>query len=193
MKALLAIKKGMTQVFVGDKSVPVTLLEVNNCVVSKVFENGVELGLGKKSGRLSKALLGNYKDLGYVPMFREYFGGKQESQVGDKVEVSVFEEGTKVSISGTTKGKGFTGVVKRWGFHGGPKTHGQSDKWRSPGAIGSGTQIGRVLKNQKMAGRKGNSQKTLNSRPVVKIVDNTIMVAGAVPGNNGDLVVIYSK
>jgi len=92
-----------------------------------------------------------------------------------------------------SKGKGFAGVVKRWGFAGGPKTHGQSDRHRAPGSIGAGTTPGRVLKGKKMAGRKGGDTVTLLNKEIVDIKDNYILVSGPVPGSNGDLVAIYSE
>lgn len=101
--------------------------------------------------------------------------------------------GDEVSISGISKGKGFTGVVKRWGFHGGPKTHGQSDRHRAPGSIGAGTDPGRVWKGQKMAGRMGNQKVTLKKVPVIEIDEarKIIKLKGPVPGSRGSRITIH--
>ncbi|KKR05641.1 MAG: 50S ribosomal protein L3 [candidate division WS6 bacterium GW2011_GWF2_39_15] len=193
MKAIIGIKKGMTRVFKGEKSVPVTVVDVTGCVVSHKDDKGLELGVGKKR-KNNKALEGKYKALGYVPMLREYvFGLTGEMQVGQEVKADTFAEGEKVSIMGITKGKGFAGVVKRYGFAGGPKTHGQSDRHRAPGSIGAGTTPGRVLKGKRMAGHLGTKTVTLNGREVVSIVDSFLLLSGPIPGNRGDKVVIYTK
>ncbi|HRI06064.1 MAG TPA: 50S ribosomal protein L3 [Candidatus Dojkabacteria bacterium] len=193
MKAIIGIKKGMTRVFKGEKSVPVTVVDVSGCVVSLKDSNGVELAVGKKV-KSNKALTGKYKTIGFVPMYREYFHGlTQEAEVGTEVKPEVFTQGEKVTITGITKGKGFAGVVKRYGFAGGPRTHGQSDRQRAPGSIGAGTTPGRVLKGKRMAGHLGTKTVTLNDREVVDIIDSYILLSGPVPGNNGDKVVIYTK
>ena len=100
--------------------------------------------------------------------------------------------GDKVTITGFSKGKGFAGVVKRWGFHGGPKTHGQSDRHRAPGSIGAGTDPGRVWKGQKMAGRMGNRKVTLKKVPVVELdeAQKIVKFKGPLPGNRGSKIVI---
>lgn len=191
MKKILGIKKGMTRIFREDKAVPVTIIDAGNCVVAFKDEKGIELGIGKVRG--NKALKGKYSKLGYVPAFREYFSGDFEMNVGDAVKPEDFSSGLKVSIGGTSKGKGFAGVVKRWGFHGGPKTHGQSDKHRSPGSIGAGTTPGRVYKGTKMSGRMGGDQITLNNREIVDVVDSYLLVSGPVPGKIGSFVTIVEK
>src|SRR3989338_9041385 len=101
-----------------------------------------------------------------------------------------FIPGDKIKVTGTTKGRGFTGVVKRWGFRGGPKTHGQSDRHRAPGSIGQGTTPGRVFKGKKMAGRSGSSTKTITGLKVVRVdaEKNELLVSGAVPGAKGGIV-----
>ncbi len=193
MKAIIGIKKGMTRVFKGEKSVPVTIVDVSGCVVSLKDSEGVEFAVGKGL-KVNKALEGKYKKLKNVPMYREYFYGlKGEYEVGQDVAAETFVPGDKVTISGTTKGKGFTGVVKRYGFKGGPRTHGQSDRLRAPGSIGAGTTPGRVLKGKRMAGHLGMKTVTLDEREVVDIVDTYILLSGPVPGNRGDKVVIYTK
>lgn len=189
MKAILGLKKGMTRVFDGDVSVPVTVVDVTGCVVANITAEGVELGLGKTKG--NKQLQGKYAKLGYVPQFRKMFKIDGELNIAD--EVKFFSEGEKVTVHAEAKGKGFAGVVKRWGFAGGPKTHGQSDRHRAHGSVGAGTDPGRIIKGLKMAGRDGGQNISLKNRKIVKIVENLILVKGPVPGNRGDLVVLSAK
>ena len=121
----------------------------------------------------------------------EIRGEAEEKKVGDSVKVTdIFIPGDKIKVTGTTKGRGFTGVVKRWGFRGGPKTHGQSDRHRAPGSIGQGTTPGRVFKGKKMAGRSGSSTKTITGLKVVRVdaEKNELWVSGAVPGAKGGIV-----
>lgn len=128
---------------------------------------------------------------GKQKFIREIKFSGEEKKVGDIVKIAdIFVNGDKVKATGTTKGKGFTGVVKRWGFHGGPRTHGQSDRHRAPGSIGQGTTPGRVFKGKKMAGRSGGSTKTVSGLKVVKVdgEKNELWVGGAVPGAKGGLV-----
>lgn len=193
MKIVLGIKKGMTRVFKGEKSVPVTVVDIADCVVAYKDAKGIEIGLGKQK-RSNSALKGKYSTLGYVPAFREYFiGDWSDLNVGDAVKPEDFASGLKVSVKGVSKGKGFAGVIKRWGFSGGPKTHGQSDKWRSPGSIGAGTTPGRVQKGLKMSGRMGGDQVTLRNREVVDVVDNYLLISGPIPGSAGKLVTIVEQ
>ncbi len=190
MKAILGRKQGMTRVLQEGKAIPVTIVDTVDCVVSSVEDTMVELALQKKKGK--KTELGKYKDLGFIPKYTRMVKLKGDSpKVGDKIQSSVFSEGDIVTIKSKSKGKGFTGVVKRWGFAGGPKTHGQSDRLRAPGSIGAGTTPGRVFKGKKMAGRMGSDNFTIKNKKVIDIVDNYILLSGSVPGNNGDPVLIY--
>ncbi len=192
MKVILGKKKGMTRVLQEGKSIPVTIVDVEGCVVSFKDGNSVELGLEKSRG--NKASLGKYKALGFVPRYSRNFKDEKNSlKVGDKIEGSVFNPGDIVSIKAKSKGKGFAGVVKRYGFAGGPKTHGQSDRLRAPGSIGAGTTPGRVLKGKKMPGRMGSDNLTLKNKKIVDVVENYLLVSGPVPGNNGDPVLIYGE
>ena len=115
-----------------------------------------------------------------------------EHQVGEVVSVELFTTGQKIDVSGTSKGRGFAGVVKRHHFRGGPKTHGQSDRHRAPGSIGAGTTPGRVWKGQKMAGRMGGERVTVQNLEVVEVVadKNLILIKGSVPGARNGLVYI---
>jgi large subunit ribosomal protein L3 len=194
MKAILGIKKGMTRIFRDDKMVPVTIVDTSSCKVAKRNGNQVELGLLEKR-KPTKTELGQYKDLKYVPRYRKVFIGEfgEEVSAGDDVKAEFFNEGEKVSITGITKGKGFQGVVKRWGFKGGQRTHGQSDRLRAPGSIGAGTDPGRVWKGKKMGGRMGGDVRTFKDREIVGINDQYLLISGSIPGSNGDLVSIFTK
>jgi len=132
---------------------------------------------------------------GKVPAKREYFKGSlgNEVEIGSEIKPDMFTAGDKVTVRGVSKGKGFAGVVKRWKFAGGPKTHGQSDRHRAPGSIGAGTDPGRIVKGKRMAGRKGGDTITLLNREIIDVKDNYLLVSGPVPGAKGDLVVIYAK
>lgn len=205
MKALIAKKIGMTHIFTEEGTqVPVTVLDVSDVKVVKKLMNGetathLEIGAGN-SKKANKAEQGNYKAAGFVPSvkFMVKLGRNtedlQSKEIGTEIGADIFAVGDRIDIIGTSKGKGFQGVVKRWGFHGGPATHGQSDRHRAPGSIGSGTTLGRVFKGQKMAGHMGDEQKTI-SNLVVAGVDaekKLIWVSGSIPGKNGNYVVIKS-
>lgn len=193
MKAVIGIKKGMTRVFKGDKVLPVSVIDISGCILSYLEKDGFELGIGE-SRKANKAISGKYKALKTVPAKREYFKGSlEEKNIGDSIDAEMFNVGDKVVVAGITKGKGFAGVVKRWGFHGGPKTHGQSDRLRAPGSIGAGTDPGRVVKGKKMAGRMGQDTVTLKGREIVDIKDNHLLILGPVPGSKGDLIRIYAE
>ncbi|HOV34578.1 MAG TPA: 50S ribosomal protein L3 [Candidatus Dojkabacteria bacterium] len=194
MKALIGIKKGMTRVFRDNKVVPVTVVDVSNCILSYVEKDGFELGLGEMK-KPNRAMTGKYKVAGRVPAKREYFKGSlgNEVEIGSEIKPDMFTAGDKVTVRGVSKGKGFAGVVKRWKFAGGPKTHGQSDRHRAPGSIGAGTDPGRIVKGKRMAGRKGGDTITLLNREIIDVKDNYLLVSGPVPGAKGDLVVIYAK
>ncbi len=194
MKALIGIKKGMTRVFKEEKIVPVTVIDTNGCTLSHIEPKGFELGIGKKKNP-NRAMKGKYGALNDVPSMRMYFEGALEEGIdpGAEVKAEAFVSGDKVTVVGKSKGKGFAGVVKRWGFAGGPRTHGQSDRLRAPGSIGAGTDPGRVLKGKKMAGRMGQDRITLKDREIVDIKDGLVLILGPVPGSKGDLVGILGE
>jgi large subunit ribosomal protein L3 len=192
MKAILGIKKGMTRVFNQDKAVPVTVVDVNGCKIANIKDEAIELGLGVKK-RPTKAQIGQYKELGFVPKYKCFFKSQlpEGLKIGSDLVGESFNEGDTVVISGISKGKGFAGVVKRHGFKGGPRTHGQSDRLRAPGSIGAGTDPGRVFKGKKMGGRMGSETVTIKNKKIVGINDNLLLISGPIPGSNGDLVKIY--
>lgn len=202
MKALLAQKREMTQIYSEDGSViPVTILDVSDVYVidtknaEKDGYNATILGKGKKKNA-NKPEVGKYKKLGFVPNYiKEIKDLVLETEENSKLSASLFENGEIVSVTGSSKGKGFQGVMKRWNFHGGPKTHGQSDRWRAPGSIGSGTTPGRVYKGKKMAGRMGSEQVTVKNLRVVMVDEKNGLIAikGALPGNKGSYLVIKSQ
>lgn len=185
----------MTQVYEGSKAIPVTVLDQSDCVVASVSDSGYELGLGKKKNP-NKALSGKYKGLGYVPQYRYWISEEAgDLKIGDKVVLTeeMLADLGKVNVKGISKGKGFAGVVKRYKFAGGPKTHGQSDRERAPGSIGAGTDPGRVLKGKRMGGRMGSDSLTIRNKRVVSVKDNYVLLSGAVPGPKGNLVVIETN
>lgn len=185
---LIAKKKNMTQVF-DEKSnvVPVTVLDYSECFVQKGQKNsGNFIAIGKKKHQ-RKSELGIFGQ-GNVP---EY-----SIKVGDDVaEVETLNAGDKVEVTGTSKGKGFAGVVRMWSFKGGKRTHGQSDRERAPGSIGAGTTPGRVFKGKKMGRRKGNEQVKVRGVEIVSIdIENKLMcVKGSIPGSYDSIVVITKK
>ena len=201
MKFILGTKLGMSQVFNDQgKVIPVTLIEAGPVVVTQLKTNekdgyeSVQFGFGKKSkNKLTKPIAGHLKDLGSFRWLREYGPGEVKDggdlKVGDKLDVSVFEIGEKVVLRGTSKGKGFQGVVKRHGFAGLPKTHGTKKKHRSAGSIGSMFPQ-HVRKGKRMAGRMGQDQVTRRNIEIVRIdkENNLIAIKGAVPGARGSLV-----
>jgi len=201
-KGLIGKKLGMTQVFdENGEAVPVTIIEAGPCFVTQIRtlkNNGysaVQLGFGEVEERkLTKGQLGHLTNAKLPPLrfLREFRMKNPEVKVGDKVDVSAFEPGSRVDVVGTSKGKGFAGTVKRYHFKGGPKTHGQSDRLRAPGSIGSTTTPGRVFKGKKMPGHMG-SQRVSSQNIKVVLVDaenNLIAVNGSVPGPKGGLVMV---
>ena len=201
-KGLIGRKVGMTQVFDEDGAArPVTVIEAGPCYVTQVKTvdkdgyTSVQLGFDEvKPKRLTRGQLGHLKrnDLPPLKVLREFRTKSPEVSEGDKFGVDVFEAGERVDVIGISKGRGFAGVVKRYHFAGGPKTHGQSDRQRAPGSLGSGTTPGRVWKGKKLPGRMGNERVTSSNVRVV-LTDperNLIAVDGSVPGPKGGVVVI---
>jgi large subunit ribosomal protein L3 len=199
IQGIIGRKKGMTQVFTEKgEAQAVTLIEAGPCVVVQVKtrENdgydAAQLGFAEFK-TLNSAEKGHVKALGNFRYLREFKLASTEGiSVGDKIDASIFAAGDKVKITGISKGRGFAGVVKRHHFHGGPKTHGQSDRNRAPGSIGSTTTPGRVLKGRRMAGHMGHSRVTITGLEVLSSDSqkNIIMVKGAVPGASNGLVLI---
>jgi len=204
MPGMLAKKLGMTNIFSEDgQIIPVTILEAGPCNVYAVRSKekdgyeAVQLGFGeKKEKRTSKPQLDYYKKHGLkIPQTLKEFRNFESSQfkIGDEVKVDIFQIGDKVKVSGKNKGKGFQGVMRRHNFGGvGGTTHGQSDRLRAPGSIGSSSYPSRVFKGQRMAGRMGFENTTISNLKVVKVISekNIVMVKGAVPGSINSIVAI---
>lgn len=196
MKSLLGKKLEMTQIFKEDGTVvPVTLVEAGPCTVTQVRENQagvttVTLGYGSKKS-VAKAQREDWKDLGSFAYVKEFPADGAQLKRGDAVDVTLFEIGQKVDVIGTSKGRGFQGVVKRHGFHGSPASHGHKDQLRMPGSIGAGG-VQRVFKGTRMAGRMGGSQVTVQNLEVVSVDEknNIIAVKGAIPGARGSFITI---
>ncbi|MDD3661740.1 MAG: 50S ribosomal protein L3, partial [Candidatus Dojkabacteria bacterium] len=179
VKYALGYKNGMTQVYKDDKAVVVTAIRVPKNVVCLVSGKDneikrIDIGIDQKRSP-TKAEKGKYASAKIVP--KHVWTVDEQADAGSSFGAEVFQEGDILAVTGVTKGKGFAGVVKRWGFHGGPRTHGQSDRQRSPGSIGAGTDPGRVLPGKKMAGRMGGDVFTIQRR-VVGIGDDYILVKG---------------
>ena len=198
-QGIIGRKLGMTQIFREDGKVEaVTAIEAGPCTVIQVKTaakegyNAVQLGFGQAK-RLSSPQQGHLKGRGQFKHLREFKTDDVNNiKLGDKVDVSLFQAGDLVDITGVSKGKGFAGVVKRHHFAGGPKTHGQSDRHRAPGSIGSTTSPGRVWKGTRMAGRMGNMQVTARHLEVFEadLTRNLLVVRGAVPGTTNGLLLI---
>ncbi len=199
IQGIIGRKLGMTQVFGGDgKAEVVTAIEAGPCAVIQVKTrdkegyNAIQLGFGEAK-RLNSPQKGHLKEMGQFRYLREFRVDDNEAiEVGHKIDVSLFEAGDIVDITGVSKGKGFAGVVKRHHFAGGPKTHGQSDRHRAPGSIGATTSPGRVLKGTRMAGHMGNEQVTVRHLEVFEAdpARNLLLIKGAVPGAKNGLLLI---
>ena len=196
MSGLIGKKVGMTSLFdESGKNTPCTVIEVGPCVVTQVRTKdvdgyeAVQLGFDDKSEKnVSKAAQGHFKKAKTAPKIRlaEFKNFEEELNLGDIITVSHFIEGEFVDISGTSKGKGFQGVVKRHGFAGvGQSTHGQHNRLRAPGSIGAASYPARVFKGMRMAGQMGNEKIKVQNLRVLKVVPekNLLVVKGCVPGH----------
>jgi len=203
MRFILGQKIGMTQIFRDNGDVvPVTRVKAGPCVVTQIKKvskdsiDAVQIGFGdQKVFRLNKASQGHLKGLPTVRFMRD---GRVEDghtlKRGDMFTVTIFTAGEKVQVTGTSKGKGFQGVVKRHGFHGSPATHGHKDQLRMPGSIGS-TGPQRVFKGTRMAGHMGDEQVTVKNLEIVQVDadNNELFIKGAVPGSRNGLLVITTN
>src|SRR3989344_4956869 len=212
LNTLLGSKQSMSHTYVEETRVPVTWVKAGPCIVTQIKKEekdgywAVQLGFGERNVKnTSKPLQGHLRKVtpnikesktpSKLPRFlKEVRLDKEpEYKVGDEIKVSdIFKKGDVIAVTGTSKGKGFAGVVKRWKFGGGPRTHGQSDRERAPGSIGQGTTPGRVLKGKKMAGRMGQDTVTVKNLIVVdvKASDSLLAIYGSVPGIPGGLIKI---
>lgn len=203
INAILGRKLGMTRIFnENNEVVPVTVVQAGPCKIAQVKTidtdgyNAVQICFGKRKLRnIKKPLLGHLKKH-KVDFYPEKIKEIKVESVdginpGDEVNISIFSVNELVDVQGYTKGKGFAGVVKRWGFGGGPRTHGQSDRLRAPGSIGS-QRPQRVPKGRKMAGHLGNELATVKNLQIVRIdtENNLLFIKGAVPGNRNSIVLV---
>ncbi len=202
LQGFLGKKIGMTQIFREDgRVVPVTVIEAGPCVVTQVKTlesdgyEAVQLGFGDVKRR-NKPQAGHLKNSKLSRYLREVStDDTSEFEVGQTISVDIFEAGEKIDVIGKSKGRGFAGVMKRWNFGGGPRTHGQSDRARAPGSIGGGTTPGKVYKGLKMAGHMGNRRITVKGLEIVEIdfERNLLLVKGGIPGATNSLVQIRRK
>lgn len=204
-KGLIGKKLGMTQVFAEDgRRIPVTVVEAGPCVVlqkksvEKDGYNAIQVGFGPRdAAKANSAQVGHCKSAG-AGVFAFYRELRVENvdgfNVGDVISADVFAEGDVIDVTGTSIGKGFQGVVKRWGFKGGRASHG-SRFHRAPGSIGCSATPSRVFKNKKMPGQMGNEKVTVQGLRVVRVdaAENLILIGGAVPGSTNGLVLLKNS
>ena len=203
MPGLIGRKIGMTQIFDDDgKAVGVTVLEVGPCPVVQIKTaerdgyEAVQLGFGRVKDRNARKPAAGHAaraGLDHVPrVLAEFDVGGEEFELGQELTVDMFEVGSRVDVSGATKGRGFQGVVKRHGFAGGRGSHGGTSVLRSPGSIGAGTDPSRVIKGVKMAGRMGGTKRMAMSRMVIRVdaEKNLLLVRGSVPGARNNIVMV---
>ena len=193
----------MTSIYSAEgKSVPCTLIEAGPCVVTQIKTeekdgyHAVQIGFDDKREKSSnKAEMGHYKKANTAPKKKVVeFLGYKDKQLGDVITSEIFEEGEWVDVTGTSKGKGFQGVVKRHGFSGvGGQTHGQHNRGRAPGSIGAASTPSKVVKGLRMAGQTGNQKSTILNLQVVKVMadKNILVLRGAVPGAKGSYVIVH--
>ena len=203
MKGIIGKKIGMTSIFSPDgKQTACTIIEAGPCVVTQVKTQdndgytSLQLAFGdKKDKHTTAAEKNHYAKASTAPkkFVKEFRNYSIEKNLGESITVDIFAEGEKVEVVGTTKGKGFQGVVKRHGFHGvGEQSHGQHDRQRAPGSLGNSSDASRVMKGVRMAGRMGGDRVKTKGLKIVKIFaeKNYILVSGSVPGHIGSIVLI---
>jgi len=203
MEGIIGKKIGMTSIYSEEgKSIPCTLVEVGPCVVTQIKTQekdgyqAVQIGYeDKKEKRSNKAEIGHFKKANTGPKRKvvEFLGFKDKN-IGDVITSEIFEIGEWVDVTGTSKGKGFQGVVKRHGFKGvGDATHGQHNRLRAPGSLGASSTPSRVMKGMRMGGQMGNKRSTILNLQVVKILneDNVLVLRGAVPGAIGSYIIVH--
>jgi len=203
MSGLIGRKIGMTSIFdENGKNIPCTVIEAGPCVVTQVRTNAVDgyealqLGFDDKTEKHTvKAEEGHFKKAGTAAKKKvvEFHGFDEEFKLGDSIDVNLFAEGEFVDVVGTSKGKGFQGVVKRHGFGGGGQaTHGQHNRLRAPGSVGASSYPSRVFKGMRMAGRMGGDNVTVQNLKVLKVVadKNLLVIKGCVPGCKNSYVII---
>jgi len=204
-KVILGRKLAMTQIFDENILIPITIVEAGPCVIvqrkvkKKDGYNAIQLGfLETKESQFNKPELGHFRKSEVRPQkyLREIRVKDIDNlKIKDEIRVDVFEEGDLVDVVGISKGKGFAGVVKRYGFKGGPASHGAGGFRRRPGSIGASADPSRVFKGKKMPGRMGTERKTARNLEIVKVdkKENLLLIKGSLPGNKGSLLTIKSS
>ena len=204
MPGIIGRKVGMTSIYSAEgKATPCTVIEAGPCVVTQVKTQdrdgyeAIQLGFGeRKEKNTPNALKGHFKKATTTPKAKlAEFKGFDNLNLGDVVDVNIFEEGTFVAVVGTSKGKGFQGVVKRHGFGGvGQATHGQHNRLRAPGSIGAASYPARVFKGMRMAGQTGNVRVMIENLEILKVLadKNMIVVKGSIPGAKGSTVILQN-
>ena len=203
MSGIIGKKIGMTSIYdANGKNIPCTVIEAGPCVITQVKTpetdgyNALQLGFeDQKESRVNKPSMGHFKKAGSTPKktlveFRDFEG---EHNLGDAITVDIFAEGEFVDVAGTSKGKGFQGVVKRHNFRGvGDATHGQHNRMRAPGSIGAASYPARVFKGMRMAGQMGNKRVKVTNLQVMKVFPekNLLVVKGAIPGSKNSYVIV---
>lgn len=203
MSGIIGKKIGMTSIYdANGKNIPCTVIEAGPCVITQVKipetdgYNALQLGFeDQKESRINKPSMGHFKKAGAVPKkklveFRDFEG---DHKLGDAITVDIFTEGEFVDVAGTSKGKGFQGVVKRHNFRGvGDATHGQHNRMRAPGSIGAASYPARVFKGMRMAGQMGNKRVKVTNLQVMKVFPekNLLVVKGAIPGPKNSYVIV---
>jgi large subunit ribosomal protein L3 len=203
MPGIIGRKVGMTSVYSAEgKATPCTVIEAGPCVVTQVKTadkdgyEAIQVGYGvKKEKNTPNAMKGHFKKAKTEPLHKlvEFDGFQDDVKLGDTIDVNIFSEGEYVDIAGTSKGKGFQGVVKRHGFAGvGQRTHGQHNRERAPGSIGAASYPARVFKGMRMAGQTGNKTVTVENLVVLKVLaeKNLLLVKGSIPGAKGSYVIV---
>ncbi|MBT4277780.1 50S ribosomal protein L3 [Candidatus Falkowbacteria bacterium] len=196
MKFILGQKREMSQIYVENNVIPVTAIETGDCKIVQVKTidsdgyEAIQVGFLTKKN-INKPAKGHCKGLGNFKHLKEFRSEKNEFKIGDILDINSFEVGDKVQVTGSSKGKGFQGVVKRHGFHGAPASHGTKDQLRMPGSIGA-TGPAHVFKGTKMGGQMGNQQSTAKGLEIIEIdkENNLIKVKGAIPGARNSLVAV---
>ena len=202
MPGLIGKKIGMTSIFSEEgKNIPCTILEAGPCKVTQIKTmekdgyEAIQLGYSERSEKnVTKALKGHFKKANISPLSKLVeFSSNNEITLGEEINVGIFEEGDYVTVSGTSKGKGFQGVVKRHNFRGvGDATHGQHNRMRAPGSIGAASYPARVFKGMRMAGQMGNTSVKVENLQIVKVLidKNILVVKGSVPGAKNSYITI---
>ena len=197
-RGILGRKIGMTQLFVDDQAVGATVIETDPCTIVQIKTiesdgyNALQLGYDEvKESKVTRPLAGHFGKAGVAPhrrLFEIRIDNPEDYTVGDTLSVDLFDEGDKVDIAGTSKGHGFQGVVKRWNFAGGPKTHG-SHFHRRPGSVGNCVKPGRVIKGKKLPGQMGSRRTTVRALQVLRVDPerNLLIVKGSTPGSRGSI------